>query len=56
MQNIIEVIVNLGAGVLIGGIVTNWFNNFLEQNSENRRRTLPKSWNGTPSSQLRATK
>lgn len=38
MQNIIEVILSLGSGGIAGGIVTNWVNNKLEQNSENKRR------------------
>lgn len=38
MQNIIEIILSLGVGGFIGGIITNWVNNKLEQNSENKRR------------------
>ncbi|MDO8658430.1 MAG: hypothetical protein Q7K55_06820 [Candidatus Levybacteria bacterium] len=38
MQSIIEIILSLGIGGIIGGIVTNWVNNKLEQNSENKRR------------------
>lgn len=38
MLNILEVISVLGIGGLIGGIVTNWINHKLEQNSENKRR------------------
>lgn len=38
MQNVIEIILSLGLGGFIGGIVTNWVNNKLEQNSENKRR------------------
>jgi len=38
MQNIIEVILSLGVGGFIGGIIANWVNNKLEQNSENKRR------------------
>lgn len=38
MQNIVEIILSLGVGGFIGGIITNWVNNKLEQNSENKRR------------------
>lgn len=38
MQNVIEIILSLGLGGFIGGIITNWVNNKLEQNSENKRR------------------
>lgn len=38
MQNIIEVILSLGVGGIVGGVITNWFKNKLEQNSENKRR------------------
>ena len=38
MQNIVEIILSLGLGGIVGGITTNWVNNKLERNSENRRR------------------
>lgn len=38
MQSIVEILISLGVGGIIGGILTNWVNNKLEQNSENRRR------------------
>lgn len=38
MQDIIEIILSLGVGGIIGGIITNWVDNKLEQNSENKRR------------------
>ena len=37
MQSVIEIILSLGIGGIVGGIVTNWVNNKLEQNSENKR-------------------
>jgi hypothetical protein len=38
MQNIINIILSLGVGGIVGGVVTNWFKNKLEQNSENKSR------------------
>lgn len=38
MQNFIEIILNLGVGAIVGGVITNWVNNKLERNSENKRR------------------